>query len=209
MVIYKSSCLGDSVRIRPVSKQPSISFTADSQKSWANTGAISPRSKARHGGTLWMEGLDLYPVLFRVSLDIPPEDTVSVTVRGNMSDPLLSCSFHLSSEELGWGLGTNHCGHWAETVPCPSEGKLIFAIRRLVLTQPSVFLLVSAFSFLCVCCLICAKTRNEIDDYVWGWIGKKRLFWRTAFPVLGTQSSTTGKLQSPGWNLWIWIFLAQ
>lgn len=33
--------------------------------------------------------------------------------------------------------------------------------------------------------------------------GKKRLLWRTALPVQGTQPSTTGILQSPGWNLWM------
>ena len=50
---------------------------------------------------LWVEGFDLHPEFFWVSLDMAREDSVSDNVGGSMSDASLSCSVHLASDGLG------------------------------------------------------------------------------------------------------------
>ena len=48
-----------------------------------------------------MEGFDLHPEFFWVSLDMAREDSVSVNVGGGMSDASLSFSIHLASDGHG------------------------------------------------------------------------------------------------------------
>lgn len=82
-----------------------------------------------------------------------------------------SCSVHLANDEVGRGLGNNH--YWA--VPALStRGHVPLVFRRLhALTSD------------------CAKTKGDIDGYMWGGTAKEETVLRTGFHVLWKAQSPT------------------
>lgn len=85
----------------PVSKQPIVSFTADSPKAEQTFVLFYLEGNQGMERALWVESFDLCPEFFWVSLDMAREDSVSVNMCGSVSDASLSCSIHLASDGLG------------------------------------------------------------------------------------------------------------